>query len=84
MGLKSYECSRCKEDRYAITMSRFNTEMICEPCKSLEEHHPLYSIACEIELLHIRLGNLNFEGIGLPRDYHKHVEKSSKSDETGL
>lgn len=84
MQKSSYVCHRCKDKRNAITMSRFNTEMICEPCKRLEEKHPLYSIACEIELLHIQMGNLNFGGIGLPDEYEKHVEKFAKPDQTGL
>lgn len=65
-------------------MSRFNTEMICQPCDHIEQQHPLYSIAREIETIHVRLGNLNYEGIGLPADYKEHVEKFSKHVETGL
>lgn len=80
----TYVCSRCYEGSQTITMSRFNTQMICKICEHIEQQHPLYSIAREIEAIHIRLGNLNFAGIGLPNEYEKHVEKFAKPDQTGL
>lgn len=63
-------CDRCgvTDPQGAHIMSKFNTEWICIPCKKLEEAHPMYEMADKAERTQIRLGNYNYEGIGLPDD----------------
>ena len=49
----------------------FNTEMICFPCKELEEAHPEYEAARTAESRAVLRGDYNFAGGGLPRDLRK-------------
>ena len=49
-------------------MSRFNTDIICDPCEKLERAHPKYREAQEAELAAVKAGNYNFPGIGKPAD----------------
>jgi hypothetical protein len=51
-----------------LTMSRFNTDMVCEDCESREKAHPKYAEAKAAELAAVRRGEHNFPGIGLPPD----------------
>ena len=67
MMLKT-RCDRCFGDATVSTMSIFNTDTICMPCKEKEKQHPLYAKAREAELAAVRSGNLNFPGIGKPVD----------------
>jgi recombinational DNA repair protein (RecF pathway) len=59
-------CSRCGTNTSVITMSYFNTDMICMECDKAEQAHPAYEEAKEKELEQCRMGNFNFEGIGKP------------------
>lgn len=60
-------CDRCGcSNNNQTTMSKFNTDVICMPCKEKEILHPEYKNACDVELNEIKKGNYNFEGIGLP------------------
>jgi len=61
-------CPRCKKDTNVHTMSMFNTQEICIPCKKIEQRHPQYDKARDAEFEQVRNGNYNFEGIGLPAD----------------
>lgn len=61
-------CDRCGKEAFVYTMSMFNTEEICMPCKDRECDHPLYETARKAEAEAVLAGNLNFEGIGLPLD----------------
>lgn len=61
-------CPRCKLKTNVTIMSQFNTEMICLPCKNIEQQHPKYQQAVEAELAEIAKGNFNFPGIGKPAD----------------
>ena len=62
-------CDRCHRTGCIITMSRFNTEMICtDQCEPKERAHPKYKEAHDAELREVRKGNYNFPGIGKPED----------------
>ena len=58
------KCKRCNSETNSWTMSIFNTDEICIPCKKAEETHPDYEKAREAEMAEVRKGNLNFPGIG--------------------
>ena len=62
------QCERCNTKTIATTGSYFNTQMICVECKDKEESHEKYNEAVEVEAEHVRNGNYNFEGIGLPSE----------------
>lgn len=62
------KCQRCGGDATCSTMSRFNTQMICETCETKEKKHPSYADAAKAELEQVKQGNYNFKGVGLPRD----------------
>ena len=58
-------CDRCGNSTNNITtMSVFNEEVICMPCKTAEKNEPNYAQAVEAEMNAIRQGNYNFKGIG--------------------
>ena len=76
-------CDRCNQPTHNITtMSRFNTETICIPCRDFEKTHPEYKKAADAELAECKSGNMNYEGIGLPNDFlellSKHLEVVKK------
>lgn len=59
-------CQRCSKSANGVTtMSMFNTQIICIPCKDEEKENPRYAEAVRIEREQVLKGNLNFEGIGL-------------------
>ena len=63
------KCERCLEPNPAtLIMSKFNTELICDVCKSKERQHRKYKLACDAELEAIKKGDYNFPGIGKPHD----------------
>ena len=51
-----------------MTGSYFNTQMICTSCDTKERKHPDYDQAVRIETEQVLKGNLNYEGIGLPKE----------------
>ena len=59
-------CDRCGNKTNITTMSMFNRQMVCLPCKHEEKLLPEYVNACKVELEEVRKGNMNFEGVGLP------------------
>ena len=61
-------CDRCGEslEGKIFSMSRFNTEWLCENCIAEEKQHPDYQKAVDAEFEEVRKGNLNFPGIGYP------------------
>lgn len=61
-------CERCGKETQVSTCSRFNTQQICMECAKVEREHPLYGLARDIEYEHIKQGDYNYEGIGLPQD----------------
>lgn len=50
-------------------MSKFNTDELCLDCKDYEEEHPGYVEADLAETESVRRGDMNFPGIGLPKDF---------------
>lgn len=62
----SHACERCNTLTQSSIMSKFNTQMICMACKTIEKAHPAYKKASDVEIKEVRSGNYNFEGIGLP------------------
>jgi len=65
---KQGHCDRCNIKTNVTRMSRFNTDMCCPICLGIEKKHPEYQRAVDVENLAVRGGNMNFEGIGLPKD----------------
>jgi hypothetical protein len=62
-------CDRCGEQTNRITtMSMFNTDIICMPCKETEKTHDDYEKASSAEMDACQKGEKNFKGIGLPQD----------------
>lgn len=61
-------CERCTALTNLTIMSRFNTEQICLWCETREKAHPDYQAAHDAELTQVKLGNMNFAGVGLPSD----------------
>lgn len=58
-------CDRCgKPFNGAKIMSMFNTDIICMSCKDAERNHPDYEKAVKADIVQIKKGNYNFEGIG--------------------
>lgn len=74
-------CERCDADfrKTSSTMSRFNTEMICSDCATLERAHPSYPEAERVELEAVRAGNMNFPGIGCPPELYLQPQKKSSA-----
>lgn len=70
-------CDRCGEPTTAFTMSYFNTETICLECKALEEAHPKYEQAKNVEMRAVKAGIYDFPGVGLPRDLRKQKKGES-------
>lgn len=62
------KCQRCGKETETIRCSRFNTQMCCDACLTEEEAHPDYARAREIEHEHVKAGDYNFPGVGLPED----------------
>lgn len=62
------ECERCHDETHVLTMSFFNTQMICLGCEEREQVHPEYEMAKVKELEAVKSGDHHFLGIGLPND----------------
>jgi hypothetical protein len=63
-------CDRCEQPPINNTtiMSKFNTQVICMPCKKKEMKHTKYEDACKAEKQANDKGDYNFKGIGKPED----------------
>ena len=59
------KCDRCRKKTLFTSMSVFNTEIICNPCKYKEEKRPDFAEARKAEIEAVRRGDYNFPGIGL-------------------
>ena len=61
-------CARCGADLGTVssTVSKFNTDTICLPCKMREKAHPSYVAADAAEVAAVLAGDLNFPGVGCP------------------
>ncbi len=71
-GIITMRCERCgKTDVTSVTVSYFNTQIICENCESTERAHPEFRTAKNAELDAILKGDLFYKGIGLPKDLNR-------------
>lgn len=61
-------CHRCRRETVDTILSMFNRDELCLECKQREERHPLYETARAAEEAAVRRGELDFPGIGRPRD----------------
>ena len=63
------DCERCFNSVNGIhTVSMFNTDTICMSCKRRERQHPDYEAARKAESDAVKMGDMNFPGIGCPKD----------------
>jgi hypothetical protein len=63
--MRREKCDRCNKPTNGVTtMSIFNQEVICIPCKEAEKKETGYKEAVEADLAAIRKGDYNFPGIG--------------------
>lgn len=62
------KCERCHKETNSYKMSWFNTQMICKNCSEDEQTHPAFKAAKEEVLRRESLGDMNFQGVGLPED----------------
>ena len=74
-------CAWCKGEANPNTMSYFSKDTICSNCKNLEEKHPMYGKAQKVEIEQIKLGNFNYEGIGVPNDLREMAINNRKDRE---
>jgi len=68
MSFINGQCERCGGESKNFKGSYFNTEMICGTCQEKEQQHESYKLAVEVENMQVKMGNYNYEGIGLPND----------------
>ena len=60
------KCQRCGRKNFLyLTMSYFNTQMICEKCEDKERQRSDFEKARTADEAAVKKGNYNFEGIGL-------------------
>ena len=60
-------CDRCGATlEGGFSMSRFNTDALCCKCIEIEQNHPDYNLAKEIERQEFLSGNREFAGVGWP------------------
>jgi len=63
-GMNRENCDRCGQPTNgATTMSIFNEDVICMPCKKEEKNDPDYEAASQAEMQAVRNGDNNFKGI---------------------
>jgi hypothetical protein len=63
------KCDRCHTESPRFTkMSFFNMDTICPECEEIEKAHPDYELARKVEREACLNGNMNYPGIGLPKD----------------
>lgn len=74
------KCDRCKGPAPISTGSFFNTDQICFECSAAERRHPSFARAREIEIEHVRRGEFNFPGIGLPDDLRAFYNQTRRGD----
>ena len=71
-NIKSFEgfsmrrdvCDRCGKDTNGkTTMSIFNQDVICLPCKENEKKDPDYELARQAEAEAVKRGDMNYPGL---------------------
>ena len=82
-------CDRCGGNLKGIRrMSRFNEDCLCLTCQSTEQEHSEYAKAVAAEVAAIKNGEINYPGIGLPKDmedvgiYSLYVKRDGKQHES--
>ncbi len=65
-------CLRCGADlsKTGSIMSKFNQDTICLDCKERERNHPAYPAADAAEIAAVERGEMNFPGVGCPRELY--------------
>jgi len=61
----NFRCDRCGKTNACLSMSWFNTDMICIACSEKEKEREDYKEAKEKENAEVKKGNYNYEGKGL-------------------
>ena len=61
-------CERCGSEMSVHTLSWFNKQNICLKCDEEELKHPDIKHAKKVENEHVKNGDYNFKGVGLPKD----------------
>jgi hypothetical protein len=69
------QCSRCGSETLIMTMSVFNTSLICPQCAEDEKRAPHYKKACNAELREVGKGVEGFQGIGLSKEDAEFLEQ---------
>ena len=59
-------CDRCKKPANIVSMSWFNTDILCMVCKENESSHPDCDYAREKEEEAVKGGDYCFPGVGWP------------------
>jgi len=63
-GMNKENCDRCGQPTGGTTtMSIFNEDVICIPCKEEEKRDPDYEAASQAEMRAVRNGDYNFKGV---------------------
>jgi len=63
-GMNKENCERCGQPTKGVTtMSIFNEDVICIPCKEEEKNDPDYNAAVKADNDAIRRGDNNFKGV---------------------
>jgi len=75
------KCDRCHQSMQWFTMSRFNTEDICNDCEGRERAHQKYQKAHDKELAEVMAGNMNYPGIGCPAELYLTPAKTKRFEE---
>lgn len=75
-------CDRCGCKTTTFKGSYFDTAMLCNGCMELENRHPDLFKAKHIEHAEVLKGNMNYEGIGCPKDLLE-ISLMTQRDENG-
>lgn len=81
-ALRKTRCDRCGARFGVSTMSRFNRDMLCMPCRADEKQAPNYPQAEAVELAAVRSGDYNYPGIGLAPEDLAFLEAQRRARET--
>lgn len=64
IDMRRDNCDRCGEPTGGVTtMSMFNQDVICRPCKEKEKKDPDYELARQAEEEAVRRGDTNYPGL---------------------
>ena len=74
-------CQRCGQPSTSFTGSWFSAELICLACSEIEEAHPDFTYAHDVETEAVKRGNLNVEGVGWPGIHGRVPRPVDETDE---